>query len=65
MRCSVQRHQHAICLFGSVRFDPLGPCRPPFGPELPAAVAVGDDEDVGKGVPSGSVSEGTGKAMTI
>lgn len=50
----------------SVRSDPVGPVvatRP--GPEPPAAVAAGDDEDVGTGIDSGAVSKGTSGTVTI
>lgn len=35
------------------------------GPEPPAAVAAGDDEDVGTGFDSGAVSKGTSGTVTI
>lgn len=35
------------------------------GPEPPAAVSAGDDEDVGTGIDSGAVSKGTSGTVTI
>lgn len=35
------------------------------GPESPAAVAAGDDEDVGTHIDSGAVSKGTSRTVTI
>ena len=40
----------------------LAPCS---GPEPAAAVAAGDDEDVGTGSDSGAISKGTRDALTI